>query len=98
MKQKLPLLEPVRTPAAGDKSLLDSFRNVPLAILTARPLSLSHALRIQSSRYWLGLGETDQALRELEALPSRAWLHPLAVEARVAALRASGQTDAVVHE
>jgi hypothetical protein len=98
MKPKLQLLEPVQMLASGDKSMLDSPRNVSLATLTARPLSLSHALRIQSARYWLRLGETDQALRELEALPRRAWLHPLAAEARVAALRAAGQTDALVHE
>ena len=57
-------------------------------------LSMSHALRIQSAHYWLDLGEADQALRELEALPSRAWNHPLAVKARVAALRATGETNA----
>ncbi len=51
-------------------------------------LSLSQALRIRSAHYWLELGEADQALRELEALPSGAWGHPLAVSVRVAALRA----------
>lgn len=52
-------------------------------------LSLSQALRIRSAHYWLELGEADQALRELEALPSGAWNHPLAVMARVAALPAA---------
>ena len=98
MKRQLQLLEPVRILASGDKSMFDSLWNVPLPRLTAGSLSLSHALRIQSARYWLRLGEADQALRELEALPSRTWLHPLAVEARVAALRAAGQTNAVVHK
>jgi hypothetical protein len=51
-------------------------------------LSLSDALRIESARYWLELGEADDALRELGALPSGAWGHPLAVSVRVAALRA----------
>jgi hypothetical protein len=55
----------------------------------ARPskgrLPLSHALRVRSAEYWLRLGEADQALRELEALPKSAWNHPSAVETRVAA-------------
>jgi len=49
-------------------------------------LSLSHALRIRSAEYWLRVGEADQTLRELEALPQSAWNHPSAVEARVAAV------------
>jgi hypothetical protein len=32
-------------------------------------LLLSHAIRVKSAEYWLMLGEADQALRELEALP-----------------------------
>ena len=34
-------------------------------------LPLSHALRVRSAEYWLRLGEVDQALRELEALPQK---------------------------
>jgi hypothetical protein len=34
----------------------------------------------------LKLGEADEALRELEALPKEAWNHPSAVKACVAAL------------
>ena len=62
-------------------------------------LSLSHALRVKSAEYWLMLGEADQALRELEALPKRAWNHPSAVKARVAALAVFGErTGAIVQE
>ena len=51
-------------------------------------LPLSHALRVKSAEYWLTLGEADEAVRELEALPKRAWNHPSAVKARVAAIGA----------
>jgi hypothetical protein len=51
-----------------------------------RRLSLHHLLRVKSARYWLLLGEADDAIRELEALPKGAWDHPSAVQARVAAL------------
>jgi hypothetical protein len=52
------------------------------------PLSLSHALRIQSAHFWLELGEVDQALLELGALSTKACRHPLAVKARMAVLQA----------
>ena len=58
-------------------------------------LSLSHALRIQSAHYWLKLGEAAQALRELKALSSSAWSHPLAVEARLAVIRAAREINEV---
>jgi hypothetical protein len=51
-----------------------------------RRLSLHHLLRVKSAGYWLKLGDADQAIRELEALPEVAWNHPSAVQARVAAL------------
>jgi hypothetical protein len=51
---------------------------------------LDEALRIKSARYWLELGEADEALRELEALPSGAWNHPAAAKVRLAALLALG--------
>jgi hypothetical protein len=53
-------------------------------------LSMEDTLRVRSARCWLELGEPDEALRELEALPSRAWNHPSAVKVRLAALRALG--------
>jgi thioredoxin-like negative regulator of GroEL len=62
-------------------------------------LSLSHALRIQCAHYWLELGEADQALQELKALPSSVRSHPLAVKARIAALRAAKERhEATVQE
>ncbi len=55
------------------------------------PLSISDAQRIQSAHHWLDLGEPDSALRELEALPNRAWNHPAAVKECVTALQALGR-------
>jgi hypothetical protein len=49
-------------------------------------LSLSHQVQVKSAEFWLMLGESDEAVRELEALPIRAWNHPSAIKVRVAAL------------
>jgi hypothetical protein len=51
-------------------------------------LSLSHLIQVRSAEFWLRLGEADEAARELENLPRRAWNHPLVVKIRVAALEA----------
>jgi len=59
-------------------------------------LSLSHAISVKSAELWMELGEADQALRELEALPRDAWNHPAAVEVRVAALEVlDGRTGTI---
>jgi hypothetical protein len=50
-------------------------------------LSVPHAMRVASANYWLKLGEADEALRELEALPGRAWDDLAAVDVRVDAVR-----------
>jgi hypothetical protein len=51
-------------------------------------LPINDALPIKSAEYWLKLGEADQALRELEALPSRIWTHRWALKTRIAAMGA----------
>jgi hypothetical protein len=62
-------------------------------------LSLSHALRVKSAELWLRLGEADEALRELEALPEKLWNHPSAVTTRLTALEALRQrTGTMVYE
>jgi len=58
-------------------------------------LSIPHAVRVKTAEYWLERGQADQALRELEALPANAWNHPLAVEARVAAIGALNERSQV---
>ena len=38
-----------------------------------KTLTIQYSLQIKAAEYWLELGEPDQALRELEALPARTW-------------------------
>jgi len=49
-------------------------------------LPLKASLQIKAAEYWLKMGEADQALRELEALPSRFWNHRWALKTRIAAM------------
>ena len=56
-------------------------------------LSLKASLTIKAAEYWLKLGEADQALRELEALPSRFWSHGWALKTRIAAMGALRERD-----
>ena len=93
MKQQVLFYGPGRTLAAGDRVATRAFRDVPEGTLEANvepQLSMRDALRVQAARYWLELGEADEALRELEALPSESWRHPVAVEVRLAALHVGG--------
>jgi hypothetical protein len=60
---------------------------------TNRKLSLSHLIQVKSAEYWLRLGEADEAVRELEHLPGRAWNHSSAVKLRVAALEVLGPVN-----
>ena len=49
-------------------------------------LPINDALQIKAAEYWLKLGEADQALRELEALPSTSWKCGWALKTRIAAM------------
>jgi hypothetical protein len=51
-------------------------------------LPINEAIQIKAAEYWLKLGEADQALRELEALPSRSWKCGWALKTRIAAIGA----------
>ena len=57
---------------------------------TQRPphdfLPIHDALHIKAAEYWLKLGEADQALKELEALPPRTWKYGWALKTRIAAI------------
>jgi hypothetical protein len=48
-------------------------------------LPIDHAVQVKSAEYWLKLGEADQALRELEVLPTTSWNHDWATKIRDAA-------------
>jgi hypothetical protein len=56
-------------------------------------LSMKASLHIKAAEYWFKLGEADQALKELEALPSRYWNHRWALKTRIAAMRALRERD-----
>src|ERR1017187_6321795 len=47
-------------------------------------LPINDALQIKAAEYWLKLGEADQALKELEALPTRTWKCGWAIKTRIA--------------
>jgi hypothetical protein len=51
-----------------------------------RSFTIQDSLQIKAAEYWLKLGEADQALKELEALPSRFWNHGWALKTRIAAM------------
>jgi hypothetical protein len=51
-------------------------------------LPINDAIQIKAAEYWLKLSEADQALRELEALPSRSWKCGWALKNRIAAMGA----------
>ena len=53
---------------------------------TQELLPINDALQIQAAEYWLKLGEADEALRELEVLPSRVWRCRWAIKTRIAAM------------
>jgi hypothetical protein len=56
-------------------------------------LPINDAIQIKAAEYWLKLGEADQALKELEALPSRIWNHRWALKTRIAAIGALRERD-----
>jgi hypothetical protein len=56
--------------------------------VNATPLTIQDSLQIKAAEYWLKLGEAGQALKELEALPSRIWSSGWALKTRIAALGA----------
>jgi hypothetical protein len=58
-----------------------------------RSLPIQDSLQIKSAEFWLKLGEADQALRELKALPSRIWTHRWALKTRIAAIGALRERD-----
>jgi hypothetical protein len=65
-------------------------RFIPGVAQSVKPkiLTIQDSLQIKAAEYWLKRGEADQALRELEALPSRSWRCGWALRTRIAAIGA----------
>ena len=85
-------MQPVEILAPNDQFIPGVAQSVEVKTLT-----IQDSLQIKAAEYWLKLGEADQALRELEALPSRSWACGWALKTRVAAmgvLRGRGEMTA----
>jgi hypothetical protein len=80
MKTK-PSMQPVEILEPSDQFIPGVARSVKPETLT-----IQDSIQIKAAEYWLKLGEADQALRELEALPSRSWNCGWALETRIAAM------------
>ena len=61
------------------------------------PMTLHHALRVMSAEHWLNHGQPDEALRELEKLPRKAWNHPWALRVHQAAVNALRELNGQAH-
>ena len=68
--------------------LAPSDQSVPGVAQSVKPktLTIQDSLPIKAAEYWLKLGEADQALKELEKLPSRSWMDSWALKTRIAAM------------
>jgi len=68
--------------------LVPSDQFIPGVAQSVKPktLTIQDSLQIKAAEYWLKLGEADQALRELEVLPSRIWKCGWALKTRIAAM------------
>lgn len=74
-------MQPVEILAPSDQSVPGVAPSV-----NAKPPTIRDSLQIKAAEYWLKLGEADQALKELEALPSRSWTCGWALRTRIAAM------------
>jgi hypothetical protein len=82
MNRKQRFMKPVEILAPNDQFVPGVAQSVKV-----KTLPIQDSLQIKAAEYWLKLGEADQALRELEALPSRSWNCGWALNTRIAAMR-----------
>jgi hypothetical protein len=75
------IMQPVELLAPSDQFIPGVAQSLKPKILT-----IQDSLQIKSAEYWLKLGEADQALKELEKLPSMSWTAGWALRTRVAAM------------
>jgi hypothetical protein len=88
MKTANQFMQPVEILAPEDRFVLGVAQSVKVKTLT-----IQDSLQIKEAEYWLKLGEADQALKELERLPSRSWRCGWALKTRIAALGALRARD-----
>jgi hypothetical protein len=83
MNKKLRFMQPVEILAPEDQFIPGVAQSV-----NVKPTTIQDSLQIKAAEYWLKLGEADQALRELENLPSKVWTSGWALKTRIAAMGA----------
>jgi hypothetical protein len=81
MNKKLRFLQAVEVLVPNDQFIPGVAQSVK-----ARTLAIQDSLQIKAAEYWLKLGEADQALKELENLPSKVWTTGWALRPRIAAI------------
>ena len=90
MKTANQFMQPVEILAPNDQFIPGVAQSVK-----PKTLTIQDSLKIKAAEYWQKLGEADQALRELEALPSRIWKCGWALKTRIAAMGALRKRDEV---
>jgi hypothetical protein len=89
MNKKQRFMRPVNILALNDQSVPGVAQSV-----IGEALTFQDSLQIKAAEYWLKLGEADQALKEMEALPSRSWKCGWALKTRIAAMGILRERDA----
>jgi hypothetical protein len=77
-------------------ALEDQFISGVAPSVNVKTLPIQDSLQIKAAEYWLKLGEADQALKELEKLPSRIWKCGWALKTRIAAIGVLRERSQVV--
>ena len=67
-------------------ALEDQFISGVAPSVNVKTLPIQDSLQIKAAEYWLKLGEADQALKELENLPSKVWTTGWALKTRIVAI------------
>jgi hypothetical protein len=91
MNRKQRFMQPVEILALNDQFIPGVAQSG-----NAKPLPIQDSFQIKAAEYWLKLGEADQALKELEALPSRSWTSGWALRSRIAAIGALRERDEAI--
>jgi hypothetical protein len=90
MNKNQRFMQPVEIQAPNDQCVPGVAQSVEV-----KTLPIQDSLQIKAAEYWLKLGEADEALKELEALPSRSWTCGWALKTRIAAMGVLRERDEI---